>query len=422
LARRPKLLVLLGLAVAGLVGVAGYAAWPETYLLRSRNALGRHDYEAARSALDRYLKARPNSAEAHFLLARLDRRSNRYFDSARHLDACQRLGGSPEAIELERALADIQNGVINPEAAKRCFLLQSRHDENEFFILEALSQGLTKIYRLREAMECLDRMLELQPDCNYAYRRRAWIHAQNEQHHQAEADYRSALEIDPEDRVARLGLAQILLDIRKDGQEASKHFERLWTVQQDSSVAVGLAQSWRLLGRGEEAGRLLDGWLASHPGDALALAERGELALDDGRVQHAEKLLRQALALAPYHRDANYALYLCLIRLGRKAEAEAYQERMKAAKKAREQLAILMQRLQQTPHDADLRCEIAQIFLGYGGEEEGVRWLVTNLQNHPRHAKSHLALADYYDKKGDSTSAARHRRLAELSKGQSGPG
>ncbi len=345
-------------------------------------------------------------------MAQLERRSNHYADAAKHLDACQRLGGPADAIELERALAAIQNGVYNTELDSLCYEHLSRKDADQYLILEALSQGFTKTYRLKEAMACLERMLVLQPDSSYALRRRAWLYSQAGQHDRAEADYRRTLEIDPEDSVARLGLAQILLDLHKDGREAAEHFERLWAVQHDSTVALGLAQSWRLAGRGADACRLLDDWLASRPTDAPALAERGRLALDEEATEKGVALLRRAVALAPYLRDANYTLYLYLNKEGKTAEAEACQERMRQAKKAREELALLTQRSQAAPDDPDLRCRIGQIFLHFGDEREGIRWLLTNLQNHPRHAPSHLALADYYDKQNQTARAAEHRRLA----------
>jgi predicted Zn-dependent protease len=86
---------------------------------------------------------------------------------------------------------------------------------------------------------------------------------------------------------------------------------------------------------------------------------------------------------------------------------------MRQAQKAREDLAELTARLQATPDDADLPCQIAQVFLRYGDEQEGIRWLLTNLQNHPQHAGSHLALADYYVQHGQLARAEEHRRLAD---------
>jgi predicted Zn-dependent protease len=405
---------LLPLAAAGLVGLGIYY-WPQQYLRAARAALQRHEYEAARASLLRYLDARPRNAEAHLLLAQLERRSNNYAEAARHLAACQRLGGPAEAIELEHGLGLIQNGVYNAELDALCARHLARADADQYLILEALSQGLTKTYRLQEALVCLNRMLVLQPDSPYALRRRAWIYSQNEQQDRAEADYRRALEIDPEDTIARLGLAQILLNNRKQGREAADHFERLWAVRKDATVALGVAQSWRLAGRQEEARQLLDDWLRAHPGDTLALAERGRLALDEQAAEEAVALLRRALANAPYLYDAHYPLYLALTRLGRTDEAEACQVSMEQAKEqarqAKEEMARLTRRLQQSPDDADLRCQIAQLFLRFG-EEEGLRWLQLILQSHPNHRPSHLALADYYDKQGQTARAAEHRRLA----------
>jgi tetratricopeptide (TPR) repeat protein len=408
------LLAGLALTAVSLIGLGIYY-WPQRYLHEARAALKRQDFPTARAALLRYLEARPNQAEAHLLLAQLERRANNYEEAKRHLAACLRLGGSAEAVELERGLAAIQTGVYNAELDALCSKHLARADADQYLILEALSQGLTKTYRLNEALICLNRMLVLQPDSSYALRRRAWIYTQNERQDLAEADYRHALEVDPEDSVARLGLAQILLNVQKKGAEAAEHFERLWSTRQDATVALGLAQSWRLAGRSQDARRLLDDWLRSHPGDAVALAERGQLAMDEQALEEAVTLLRRSVAHDPYLFDAYYTLFLCLTRLGRTVEAEECRLRMEQAKeeakKTKEEMAQLTRQLQQAPDDADLRCRIAQLFLR-NGEEEGLRWLLLNLQHHPNHRPSHLALADYYDKQGQIALAAEHRRLA----------
>jgi tetratricopeptide (TPR) repeat protein len=409
--RRRLLLALLVLSTAGLVAF-GVHHWPQRDLESARAALRRHEHAAARASLLRYLEANPKSAEAHLLLAQLDRRANQYADAARHLTECQRLGGPPDAIRLERALGAIQNGVYNSELDRLCQEHLARRDVDPYLIWEALSQGFTRTYRLNEALACLNQMLVLQPDSSYVLRRRAWICSQAEDYERAEADYRRALEIDPADAVARLGLAEILLNIRKNGAEAGEHYERLWSVQRDSTVLLGLARSWQLVGRGEETRQLLDDWLAGHPGDVFVLAERGRLAWDEQDVEKAVTLLRRAVQLAPYMIDANYTLSLCLSQQGRTAEAEECEARIREAKESKKQMGLLMQRLQSAPEDADLRCQIAQQFLRYGAEEEGARWLLTTLENHPHHAPSHLALADYYDKQGQPGRAADHRRLA----------
>jgi hypothetical protein len=74
-------------------------------------------------------------------------------------------------------------------------------------------------------------------------------------------------------------------------------------------------------------------------------------------------------------------------------------------------MVVFTQRLQQNPDDADLRCQIAQIFLRCG-EEEVLRRLRLNLQSHPNHDRSHVALADYYHRQVRPALGAEHRRLA----------
>lgn len=399
--------VLLVLAAIGI-----YTYWPEDYLRTARLALERKDNEAARGALARHLESRPDSDEAHLLFAQMERQANNFSEALKHLDACSRYGEYRDALELERGLIALQNGLYNPELDRLCQKYLARHDGNECAILEAMSQGFIKSYRLKEAFICLQRLLALQPDCSFALRTRAWICSQSGQTDQAEKDYRLAVQTDPSDVAARLGLAQILLDIRKDPQEAAQQFERIWTTRKDSVTIMGLAKSWRTLGRNEEVRVLLDDWLKGNPGDPLALMERGKLALDEREPAKAIQFLRQAVALSPYLLDANQALFLCLSEQGLTKEADECQARLKQARKDSEQLAALSQKLQANPNNPDLRCQMAEIFLRQREDEEGVRWLVANLQSHPNHRASHLALAEYYERIGQTALAGEHRRLA----------
>jgi tetratricopeptide (TPR) repeat protein len=392
--RRPLVLVLLTASAFVLCGAA-YHFWPEIYYHRAAQALQRRDYGTARTELERYLASRPDSAHAHFLLAQLDRRGDRLAEADKHLAACRRLGGPADAIRLEHVLMEVQTGAFTAQHEDYCRRCLDQGDVDEYLVLEAFSQGFSKTYRLKEAMVCLQRMLEIQPDNGFALRRRAWIHKVQENFEAAESDYRQAIEIDPSDSAARLELAQLLLDIRKDGVEAAEHFERLWQERNDAVVAMGLARSWLAAGSTDEARRLLDDWLAGHPRDAVALTERGKLALLDRQPEQAETWLRRAVAIAPYALDANDALSRCLSQLGQTEQAEACQERIKQTRADAEQLPVLTRRLQQMPGDADLRCRIAQIFLRQGQPEEGERWLRSLLQEQPDYEPARQALKEH---------------------------
>ena len=75
-------------------------------------------------------------------------------------------------------------------------------------------------------------------------------------------------------------------------------------------------------------------------------------------------------------------------------------------------------RLQETPNDPDVLCEVATISLGAGRAQEGLRWLQNALQVAPNHLKTHQTLAAYYQAMDNPVLAARHRAIARKLKGQ----
>jgi Tfp pilus assembly protein PilF len=55
------------------------------------------------------------------------------------------------------------------------------------------------------------------------------------------------------------------------------------------------------------------------------------------------------------------------------------------------------------------RVEAARICMRNGQEQEGLRWLFGALQINPNHQPAHDALADYYERHGDTERARAHR-------------
>jgi Tfp pilus assembly protein PilF len=420
-------------------GLGGYVAydwiWGADFHLRAaEEALDRGDFGQAEAHIKLVLESRPNNPEAHLLAARIARRAilpvlpragealgfslatstgrsvGSYDKAQQHLTKFKKLGGVAELFNLEQDLLKAQSGGLPQVEADLKALVAQDPPETEL-ILEALVKGYLQAYRLHEALACLDQWLERNDDVQ-ALIWRGWVHERLRQTLAAKADYLRALELDPDKDDARLRLAEML--IGSAPAEAAAHFEILNRKQSaDPSVTLGLAQCRRALGDTREARRLLDQLLARQPRYSPALLERGMIAMEESQPAEAERWLRQAVALDPYGRLTNYHIYLCLEQLGKKDEAQKVKAKLD---KVIEDLKLMDEttaKVSAAPHDPRWRYEAGMILMRNEQKEEGLRWLLSALEVDPRHAPTHAALADYYDREGKRDLATYHRRQGQ---------
>jgi predicted Zn-dependent protease len=206
-------------------------------------------------------------------------------------------------------------------------------------------------------------------------------------------DYRKAVATHPESDRARLKLAETLL-VAGTPDEALTHFRWLAERWPDRPpVRLGLARCYRRLARPEEAAKLLDGLLAEFPNHGETLWERGEVELERGNAAGAEPLLRKAAAQRPHDRRVQYALYRCLTRLDRPAEAEKFDARVKQLDADLVRMAAIRNEVIKRPNDAALRCEGGLLFLRNGERGEGLRWLQLALRLDPKCEPARAALS-----------------------------
>jgi tetratricopeptide (TPR) repeat protein len=396
--RHHKSLLLLLVLVALLADLASH--WGSYFLAEyrlhaARKALDRQDYGRAQELLMQHLRYRPESAEGHFLSARLARRSGDVNEAARQLQVCQKLGSLPrDILHLEQALLDVQQG--NLEQEKYLFDCLARQHPDSFLILEALSQGYTKRYQLTPALDCLNRMLEVQPDNAYARTRRGWIHERFNNHKDALADYRHAVSVAPDHLLARRFLADLLLHVLRKPDEAAEHYEFLEQRQPDDPALVAsLAQCWLDQDKVAEARSLVGKALLAHPRDANLLLVRGLLAHKEGQAAQAETWLRQAIAAKPSMQPAYYTLILVLEQQGKSAEVEKCQEQLRNVEAELKQMDALVQRVVREPTNPQLRFEIAQLLVKFGEDQEADNWLRMVLLMDPYHQAARQALTEH---------------------------
>jgi tetratricopeptide (TPR) repeat protein len=281
-----------------------------------------------------------------------------------------------------------------------------RDHPDKLLILEALAQGCRRTYQLPRALAHLDAWLGAQPDSVRALAWRGETLLLLGRARDALADYRKAIEVDPQEDEARLKVAELLLGSHQ-AEEASTHFTELLNRHPDQGEALlGLARCRAEQGDTAGAVKLLDRLLSLQPEHSGALAQRGKIALDAGSPQDAEKWLRKAAGLAPFERETLYTLSRCLTVNGHAREAEECRARIRRIDEDRKRLDELRAAILTAPHDASLRCEMGVILLRNGQDREGVRWLESALREQPGHGEARQALEDHYRRSAEAGSGA----------------
>jgi tetratricopeptide (TPR) repeat protein len=408
--------------VLALVGWVVYRqVWADIHYRRAEAALaqslrveGSAPLAAARTHLACCLRVWPNSPRVNFLMAQAARRAGDTDDAARYLRRAEQLGWVAEAIDLEKALSAVQRGELDRAEPVLASFVERGHPD-KLLILEALVQGCRRTYQMPRALAYLDAWLAAQPDSVRALVWRGETLLLVGRERDALADYRQALELDPEEDEARLKVAELSLGLHQPG-DALPHFTELLKRHPDQAEALfGLASCRAEQGETADAVNLLDRLLSLEPEHFGALAERGKIALDAGDPVEAEKWLRRATGVAPFEREALYNLYRCLGRNGRTAEAEECLARIKRIDEDRKRLDELRTAVMTAPHDAALRCEMGVILLRNGQDRQGVRWLQSALQEDPGYGAARQALEEYHRRPAGGVPRERAAPPASLS-------
>jgi tetratricopeptide (TPR) repeat protein len=289
-------------------------------------------------------------------------------------------------------------------------------------IWEALIEGYLRMFRIRDALTCLDRWLTLEPDNFLPHFLRGKLHRQVRAFAKAVTDYRRVLELAPQQKEARWFLALALYEAGRY-EEAVILFEEIQPQRpNDPELLVRLARCFEKLERPAAAQPLLDAVLAVEPNHPLALRTCGQMAQARGDFTDAEQWLNRAAQAAPYDYQAQWALAQCWQQMGKAAQARAQQARAEALKQRFERLADLsVHQMSARPNDPALHCEMGLILLRLGKVELGERWLKSALLQKGDYGPAQAALADLYQQRGDTATAQAYRNLARGAKAPTVP-
>jgi tetratricopeptide (TPR) repeat protein len=411
--RRFWLVLIVLTTLGGTLWLAGPHLWAWYHLHAAETSLENYHADEALEHLNACLEVWPASAHAHLLVCRAARRTGNIALAEKHLVECQRLEGEPSCESaFEEDLFRAATGNLDGAEAR----LESRLEKNPAqapLISEALVEGYLRTYRIRDALTCVSRWLEHQPNNVQALFLQANVWRQVRSHGKAVPNYRRVVKLDPGRYDARRWLAFCLME---DGQfdEAITHLDALRDRRPDDpDLLARLARCQSKRGQLDAARLTLTDLLAKHPDHGLALRVRGQLALMEKEPAEAETWLRQAIRVWPYDYESHYALYLALSHQGKKAAQQAQAKVTEDIKKRQERLGeIKSHDMSVRPRDPALHCELGTLLIGVGHAEVGRGWLDSALRLDPDYAAAHAALADYYAAHGQMEKAAEHRQKA----------
>jgi tetratricopeptide (TPR) repeat protein len=361
--------------------------------------LGRFD--EARVHLDRWARARPDSGEVVFLVARgaLDQNLEEGF---RLLDRAEALGYPREQVARCRGLTLLRMGRRH-EAAPilRGVVFGSTKPDPE--AVEALARSYLETFQLQAAATAIARWMEDAPNDPKPFLWRAEVGKRLSAEDQSLIDdYKAALRLDPKCVEAMRNLGEKALAAHRTSEARAYFDDCLALAPDDPEARLGLGRCLAELGDDDAAIASLDRAARLAPRDSRPLVERARLAIRRGEADASLALADRAAALDPSDPEIHYLRALALGRLGRESEATAEQVVTARLRLEKEDLAKILQSLNASPEDVKLQVEAARWLFDHGHPEEGLRWAEKILRERPLHPEMNRLLASYHESRGEA--------------------
>ena len=370
----------------------GLYLWGQHFFEAAQASCQQYHYEKAAALIKKCLAVWPRDYHTNLLAARICRARAEYPQAEKHLAVCWKQQGKTEEVELEWLLLRAQKGDFLELETPMRKRLDDGHSQATL-ILEAMAFCYIKDGRYIRAGQILDQWLEIAPN-GMAYFWRGMARLKQGAGKGARADFRQALEWDPDLWEARFQLVRLLL-AGNDFEEGGEHLAVL------EHNHPGRPEVWLLEGMDqfrkgdlEAAENHLDKAVQAMPANAVALTERAKLALEKGRPIEAEQWFRKALEAEPSLIAPHFYLYQCLnLQPGREKEAQIELEKHKECQQRFERQNKILEEVEKSPNDADRLVEAAEFFLVNRQFPMARQLLLRALQAQPNHPKARKHLA-----------------------------
>src|SRR5262245_61835243 len=325
--RRRSRLVAVAIAIAIVAAVAlalhprakGYLHWRA-----AQSALRAEDFEMGRAQLALARRARPSSAAYTFAASRAARRDGDYRAARSLLTTAADLGQAQEDIRLEELLIAVQQSGWRGHDEALLNLLPTQPAEAAR-IREVLAHAFYSDLLLGAAVEHAMAWVEIEPWSGRGWQLLGEIKETSRDMPGAMEAYQNSVERNPALARAQVGYADALFrQLRLE--EAVVHYQRALEVNPgDRDARLGITRTYVQLDRLADARAVVAGLVADYPQDAEVLGLAGRIALLDNRTADAEELLMRSLAKVR-NLIVLQDLQSTLARRGKVAEARAVDE------------------------------------------------------------------------------------------------
>jgi tetratricopeptide (TPR) repeat protein len=360
-------------------------------------------------------KLKPRSAHLQYLLGVALRKAGHLDDCGPHLNKALELGWPANEIRFQSLLLAFQTGDRRAESAIKQIISLPMADDMAEDAYEAMAVGYLADYRIVDAGLATDRWLRLRPRRVRAMLLRAEVFGASGRIHEQLEQYEQVLAIEPDNYAAHLGKAHDLLE-KRNVQRALEEYR--WCAERrpgDVFPPLGMAACYKHQAELQKAAgvlrELLKGSLQRDE-RAHVTKELGNLLYQTGELSEAVLLLTESVGLNSYDEEAEYALAVSLVKIGKPEEAEWHNRRFMELEKLKLQVHDIKLVIFNQPSDAQPRYEAGLLLAKLGQPKTAAAMMLAALRCDPRHTGAHAELAKYYQEIGRNDLVREHKAAA----------
>ncbi len=406
--RRPLAVVLLVSAV-----LTRHSWWPPAFHLLAERELAAHRPTTALAWLDTAEILGARRLDTALLRCQAARRDGDPRLIRKALDALAAQNAPARLQERELLLFQAQSGEMAEAAPWLGRLLADETGDNRDVCISYVI-GFLRTERYQEAGALVDALMKDVPEDPFPWYVRGRVFALQQQYPKAEADFRQAMQRNPEWLEPVISLAELLSDTHRQ-REAIPLFERALPVESLKPRAVaGLSEALKATGDRERARQLLQQTLTAGLESPDLWISLGRCEFEDGHYTAAAEALEKGLKLRPWADDALFVLAQCRRQLGETAAADTAFARLEEFRKATAELNQLEDRISGPNPTIEDRLRTGELLLQYRDPQDGVVVLQGVLNLAPQTLAAHQLLARHFASIQPPTeSSERQRRFHE---------